>query len=335
MVQPDLTIGCLLIASWINTALYTLQITQTIRYFIKYSKDQWFNKACVLGALVSDTVTTVAVMVSCYLYTVTHWGNEAYLGIQPWCMPAYVLGTTLTAMIVQAWLVKMIYTLTRQWFWLPIIVLLVLTGVVGGCLVASHLINDPTYVGRDSLVREVTIWLSGAAVADLLITVLLVWKFRSLRSDFADTKNLLRRLTIASLRNGTLTTLLTVVSIIVFQAQPELNTATMIEMTLGRIYTLSMLSNLNNRALMPGNSAQSTTSNARKTILSHDQSPTVLRIRQDVETHYQSDADSIPMDSTGFGRRTKEDLESGDGSSEVVLPVVVTVRQEKHYHTDY
>ncbi|KAJ7701245.1 hypothetical protein B0H17DRAFT_1327751 [Mycena rosella] len=331
----DLTIGCLLFASWGNMILFTLQGIETYRYFTKYPRDIWFNKGSVLVALASDFMTVFACLSSVYLYTVTHWGSETYVQSQPWCLPVYIIGTGVTATVVQVWLTRMVWNLTRQWFWIPIIGIFILVGITGAGATAGQIFLDSSYSARVNLIKYVTTWLTGCAAADALITGVLVWKFRSIKTSFTDTKDLLRRLSIAAVRNGSITTAMTLITIIVFKIQPQTNTATMIEartslsrldftnnfaqMIIGRVYTISMLSNLNNRTLMM-DEAQS--SNGPKRTGQGD-TPTILRIRQDVETHYQSDVDVIPMQSIGYGG--KADLESGDGRSDRDVNLVVHV----------
>ncbi|KAJ7277733.1 hypothetical protein C8J57DRAFT_1713427 [Mycena rebaudengoi] len=248
----DLNIGCLLIASWANMVLFTLQGVQTCRYFVRYPKDTWFNKISVLGALASDFMTVFACLSVNYLYLVTHWGNETYIKSQPRVFSVYIIGTGLTATIVQIWLTRMIFSLTKQWMWLPLIAPFIFTGLVGAGATATHIFINPSYTERDAVVRYVTIWLSGSAAADVIITGLLVWTFRTLKTNFVSTTELLRRLSIASVRNGSITTVMTLINLAVFTLQPETNSAVMIEMTIGRIYTLSMLANLNNRTLLVG-----------------------------------------------------------------------------------
>ncbi|KAJ7243506.1 hypothetical protein C8J57DRAFT_1726006 [Mycena rebaudengoi] len=267
----DLNIGCLLIASWANMVLFTLQSVQTCRYFVRYPKDTWFNKISVLGALASDFMTVFACLSVNYLYLVTHWGNETYIKSQPRVFSVYIIGTGLTATMVQIWLTRMIFSLTKQWMWLPLIAPFIFTGLVGAGATATHIFINPSYTERDAVVRYVTIWLSGSAAADVVITGLLVWTFRTLKTNFVSTTELLRRLSIASVRNGSITTVMTLINLVVFTLQPETNSAVMIEassssrhaihlllniswpqMTIGRIYTLSMLANLNNRTLLVG-----------------------------------------------------------------------------------
>ncbi|KAJ6535661.1 hypothetical protein B0H19DRAFT_1271391 [Mycena capillaripes] len=234
----DLTIGCLLIASWANMVLFTLQGVQTYRYFARYPKDTWFNKISVLGALASDFMTVFACLSVNYLYLVTHWGNETYIKSQPRVFPVYIIGTGVTATIVQIWLTRMVFNLTKQWMWPALIALFIVTGLVGAGATASHIFINPSYSGRDAVVRYVTIWLSGSAAADVIITGVLVWTFRTLRTNFVNTTELLRRLSIASVRNGSITTIMTLVNLVVFKLQPETNSAVMIEASLSSLHAI-------------------------------------------------------------------------------------------------
>ncbi|KAJ7309413.1 hypothetical protein DFH08DRAFT_1049688 [Mycena albidolilacea] len=322
----DLTIGCLLFSSWANMVLFTLQLKQTYKYFSNYPNDIWFNKGSVLVALASDTMTVIAVLASVYLIGAS---DQTYLESQPWCIPVYIIGTGTTATVVQVWLTRMVWNLTRQWWWIPIIGGLIATGTVGAGATAGQLFRDSSYAGRFALVKYVTIWLSGCAAADTIITGALVWKFRTIKTTFVDTKDLLRRLSIAAVRNGSITTVMTIITIIVFKSRPEDNTAVMIEMTIGRIYTTSMLSNLNNRILMTGDSSDRSSQKRTAGVDTHGNPSTVVCIRQDIETHYQSDADAIPMGKTAYGAR-KGDLESADGASDREVGLVVHVQGEKH-----
>ncbi|KAJ7614025.1 hypothetical protein FB45DRAFT_885590 [Roridomyces roridus] len=335
----NLTIGCLLFATWANLILFTIEAIQVYRYFDKYPRDMLFNKLSVVICVFADLLTVFSCLATSYLYMVTNWGSLEYLATQPYSIPMYIIGTAIGAAVVQVWLTRLVFNLTKQWFWLPIIALFILTGLVGGGATASQIFLDSSYTGRQALVRYVTIWLSGCSAADAFITAVIVWKFRTIKTSFASTQQLLHRLLISSVRNGSITTIMTVVTVIIFSIQPETNSATMIEMTIGRIYTISMLSNLNNRTLL--GEAQGS-SGAKKTHHGADTTATVLRIHQEVETHYQYDNDAIPMNDTQYGgkKSISKDVESGDGNSEVgvggmPLPMVVSVKQETHYDNGF
>ncbi|KAJ7688244.1 hypothetical protein B0H17DRAFT_1332191 [Mycena rosella] len=293
----DLSLGCLLVSSWVNMFLFALELKEIFKYFGRYKNDPAFNRIVVLAALTGDTLTVVACLSSTYLYMVTHWGEDSYLATQPWGIAGYVVGTGITGAAVQIFLTRMVFSVTKQWIWLPMIGLF----IAGG------------------LVKWVTVWLSGCIAADTTITIILVIRFQTLKSDFnfVATNNLLQRLSVAAVRNGSITTAVTIVTVILFKAQPETNTALMLEITIGRVYSLCMLSNLNSRIWLPDNSSRGIESSKgspfRLTVSHGDTKDTVVRVQKDVQyTTGDDSSSSIPMDSLAFGRRKQEDAESGE-----------------------
>ncbi|KAJ7066900.1 hypothetical protein B0H15DRAFT_872079 [Mycena belliarum] len=316
--QFDLSLGCLLMSSWANMVLFTLELKEIAKYFGRYKNDAAFNKIMVLIALTGDTLTVVACLSSTYLYMVTHWGEQAYLISQPWGIAGYVTGTGITGAAVQIFLTRMLFRLTKQWFWLPIIGLFIAVGVAGAGATAGTLILDSSIAARPGLVKWVTVWLSGCIAADFFITAILVRTFRNLQSEIGrgDTRDLLSRLSIAAVRNGSITTAVTIVTIVLFKLQPETNTALMLEITIGRVYSLCMLSNLNNRVWR---------TDTKHRIIESTKAPThgyggetaagagtVVRIQKDVQYTVTRD-DGIPLDALPFGSSRKQQTDAERG----------------------
>ncbi|KAJ7848357.1 hypothetical protein B0H14DRAFT_2768096 [Mycena olivaceomarginata] len=309
----DLILGCLLVASWVNMVLFTVELNQIFMYFTRYKREPTFNKVVVVVALSGDLLTVVSSLTTVYLYMVTHWGETEYLSTQPWSIPGYIVGTGITGAAVQIFLVRMLYALTKRWFWLPILGLFIMTGVVGAGITVGSLFLDSSIHARDALVKWVTVWLAGSIAADISITAIFVIKLRTLKTDFRGTSSLIRRLSLASVRNGSITAAMTIATLIVFKLQPETNTALLIEMTIGRVYSLCMLVNLNSRGwILPegpenyvGPSAKSAPT-PRMTLA--DVTPTVVTVQQEV---------TIQMDPLTYGRRKPGDAESDYERSEV------------------
>ncbi|KAJ7277147.1 hypothetical protein C8J57DRAFT_1308657 [Mycena rebaudengoi] len=307
----DLTIGCLLIASWCNMILYTLELLQVYRYFSRFPTDPWFNKICVIATLLSDLVAVGACSAVTYLYSVSHWGDQQFLMTQPRVIAVSNVTAGLTAVIVQIWLTHMVFNLTKKWIWIPIISTFILLGGMAAVATTYEFLRNPS-LGLSHLATYVTAWLCFQAAADLIIAGVLVVKLRALKTNFIGTKHLIRRMSLAAVRNGSITTILIIIGIILFRVEPQTNTATMIEMTIGRVYTLSMLVNLNSRraegATSQGSSSRKTTvaSVHRKTAQEFNLSS--LGVRRDVETHYQTD--TIPLENPDYGFQKAHDIEN-------------------------
>ncbi|KAF7354366.1 hypothetical protein MVEN_01125200 [Mycena venus] len=316
----DLSLGCLLFSSWANMVLFTLEIKELFNYFGRYKRDPLFNKIMVLTALSGDILTVFACLSSTYLYMVSHWGELDYVASQPWGIAGYVIGTGITGAAVQIFLTRMVFNLTNRWIWLPILALFIMVGLTGAGATAGTLIVSRAISSRGGLVKWVTVWLSGCVAADTFITVILVVKFQTLKTAFVGTSDLLRRLSLAAIRNGSITTTITIVTVVLFKIQPETNSALMLEITIGRVYTLCMLSNLNNRAWIIKDSnggvvdVTSVAFNRNFTTVteSNETTTAIVRIQKDIE--YSTDngnGQGIPMDPVVYGKRKPSDVEQG------------------------
>ncbi|KAJ7302378.1 hypothetical protein DFH08DRAFT_989496 [Mycena albidolilacea] len=341
----DAILGVNVIASWANMILFTIEIQQMIQYFTRYPKDSWVNKGAVIFCLLTESVTVLCCLIVVYLYGVTHWGVAEYLATQPWAIPTSTISAALTNVAVQIWLTKMVYSLTKQWIWPVLIGLLILPSLPCAFYTAHLLFGDLSYAANVGLGTWVTIWFTTSAATDVAITAVLVWKFSAYKTRFTSTKSLIRRLILASVRNGSITTVLTwvvprlnfhytqrptrveasrqVYSPLPAYTEHKPNLTPSIKFVVGRFYALSLLSNLNSRQDALGTSGQGTHSHSvshKVTGGEHPTTGTALRIRQDIETHYHTD-DTIPMRDLEYGKKARE--VHGDGSSDANLEVIV------------
>jgi hypothetical protein len=80
-IQPFLLLPdrVLLIATWFNTLLYTLEIHQARSYFRTYSNhDPPLVQRVVMVCLGLDSISLLAQCACVYLNAVTHWGEERF-----------------------------------------------------------------------------------------------------------------------------------------------------------------------------------------------------------------------------------------------------------------
>ena len=73
-----------------------------------------------------------------------------------------------------------------------------------------------------------------------------------LKTHFAATKSLIQRLIIATIRSGTATSIIALITVALFLSDKEANFCVGLTFCLGRVYTLTMLSNLNSRRAVSG-----------------------------------------------------------------------------------
>ncbi|KAJ6549889.1 hypothetical protein B0H19DRAFT_1264778 [Mycena capillaripes] len=88
--NSEIILVALLVGTWANSVLYTIEVIQAAYYYRHFKHDNWMLKVLSLShllvssAIVIDSLSMIANYASVYLYTVTHWGDLGYLQNQYW-----------------------------------------------------------------------------------------------------------------------------------------------------------------------------------------------------------------------------------------------------------
>ncbi|KAJ6545600.1 hypothetical protein B0H19DRAFT_1267007 [Mycena capillaripes] len=82
--NSDIILGPLLVGTWANSVLYTVEVIQAAYYYRHFKHDNWMLKLLVSSAIAFDCVSMIANYASVYLNVITHWGDLAYLQNQYW-----------------------------------------------------------------------------------------------------------------------------------------------------------------------------------------------------------------------------------------------------------
>ncbi|KAJ7052885.1 hypothetical protein C8F01DRAFT_1331550 [Mycena amicta] len=268
MPSLDIVTGALLVGTWVNSLLYSIELTQLIYYFLSFPNDDWRVKALVLTAWLIDTVAAVANYAGVYLYTITHAGDQLYLSVQNWTVPLLVFATGLVAVLVQSFLVVRYWRLyvfhassspletmidrfddsTKNIFVTLFLFVLIAAALAASFITGVILCRFPAYVDRRKLTVPATAWLVAEAVTDVLIALSLLWELRKVRSAFEETKSMITRLATKTIQTGAAGATVAVAALIAYLVNEESNVPLGIAYSLGRVYVLTMLSNLNVRA---------------------------------------------------------------------------------------
>jgi len=92
-----------------------------------------------------------------------------------------------------------------------------------------------------------TTWLIAEAVTDISIASALLWEFRKVKTSFKEMESLRDRLMAQTIQTGAAGATVAMAVLIAFLVNKESNVPTGIAYTLGRVYSLTMLANLNVR----------------------------------------------------------------------------------------
>lgn len=101
--------------------------------------------------------------------------------------------------------------------------------------------------GRESLTKVVILWLAAKAAADIAIAFAQIWNLQKVKAQFEDSRHIVRRLSWKAIEAGSVTAMLAIAAIAAYACAPLTNFAVLIGMILGRIYSITLLANLNAR----------------------------------------------------------------------------------------
>ncbi|CAO1631380.1 unnamed protein product [Sympodiomycopsis kandeliae] len=257
---PDMNLltGCMLIGVFMNVFLYGMSVVQGYMYFTNFKSDKLFMKVFVGVLLLADTLNCVLDTGFIYQYTVSYFGDYMYASR---ANPMFAADPVLTAIIAfacQCFFAWRVYRLMHAW-WCPLMIV-----VVGGVSLLSAI---GTTIGVQIVVNfaefqkfqvVVILWLACAALADLIITVALVWTLNKSRTGFTATDDVITRLIRGTIQTGMATTVFAITDLILFVA----STTTLhlvFNLPLAKLYVNSLLSTLNARSLMSNQANRSNT----------------------------------------------------------------------------
>ncbi|KAJ6556417.1 hypothetical protein B0H19DRAFT_1262478 [Mycena capillaripes] len=265
----DSILGALLVGTWANSVLYTVEIIQACMakargreilknlqvasYYRDFKQDNWMLKLLVFSTIAFDSVSMIANYASVYLYTITHWAFLRRFGVsaEPFD-PLFVFTTSVVAALAQSFLATRYWLLTKNKS-ITFILFLFITVAAGGALASGATIATfPQYKDRRKVIVPATTWLLIEAVTDISIALALVLELRKMKSPFQKNRSLVNRLVTQTIQTGTAGATIALTVLIAYLANKESNVTTAIAYCIGRVYCITMLANLNNRKI--GNS---------------------------------------------------------------------------------
>ncbi|KAJ6538074.1 hypothetical protein B0H19DRAFT_1270442 [Mycena capillaripes] len=249
----DTVTGCLLIGTWVSSLLYMFEIVQSLYYFRHFKQDDWKLKTLVTVALFVDTLSIFVDYISVYLYTITHAGDSEYLDNVHWPIPLYGFTTGVLAVLVQAFLVVRYWRFTQNTLIALSLSFAIITsfGSVFTCTLMLTLYTS--FKDRSKFKIPAALWLVTGAAVDAGIASALLWEFRKasaiLRETriLRDTRSVINRLTAATIQSGAAAATLAGTALISYYIKPESNVYMGFLYPLGRVYVITLLSNLNIR----------------------------------------------------------------------------------------
>ncbi|KAJ7367359.1 hypothetical protein DFH08DRAFT_837270 [Mycena albidolilacea] len=234
-----LALSCLLAGSWLNTVFFTLEVILCFLYVRRWKLSPVFSYGFALF-LVNDSLGTLCVYANMYL-TVT------LVPAPQWPVPVLLLSTALSALIEQFYMVHRYWIVTKNTVWSAFLLLLSVTHVA--IAISSVSLGGPykEYFVHNGLTMT-TIAAIICTVADVLISLSMVWSLSGFEPVSQSTRQLIRSVAMNALATGIVVatvTALAMISLIVKSLNR--NIFSLFFVIMGRVYSLTILMNFYQR----------------------------------------------------------------------------------------
>ncbi|KAK7038595.1 hypothetical protein R3P38DRAFT_548171 [Favolaschia claudopus] len=234
-----------LLASWLNAALYMLEIVLAVEYFHRPGRLA-SHKAGVVVLLCSDLACTIAVCAQVYVALIQYPGVdfEAHYAdsTMQWEASLTIFSTYITASVEQAFLCYIFYALAKQRLLTGFLVLNIFVHLGFSCTFAVVCALGLLKFRNFGNIGAVT-----CAATDFLIAIALAVTFHKMELSLPvvprrrTIQSLIRRMLILSLTSGLLVASFTIIHMVLLAAGSSVST--IFWFCQGRIYTLTLLSN--------------------------------------------------------------------------------------------
>ncbi|KAK0466709.1 uncharacterized protein EV420DRAFT_642752 [Desarmillaria tabescens] len=215
--------------------MYTSQVALSIYYLCRFTMTKWL-RYWILASLAIDGACSIAVLVHTYEYLVNTAGID---DVAAWTIPIIVLLTYASASITQAFFCYRCWTISRN-KWIVGCIMSIIT--INMLFTLFFEIYISLYPKELTLALPLTISATRAAT-DMIITGSLVWICWHIESPYATTRKILRRVMVQALACG-FTTAISTTLLTIFLLLTVLDAHYSLLVTLGRIYSLSVLLHL-------------------------------------------------------------------------------------------
>ncbi|EJT98553.1 hypothetical protein DACRYDRAFT_24557 [Dacryopinax primogenitus] len=252
--QVDLTdsLGAVLIGTMIAQTLTGVSVYQTWFYYKNFSKDSWQMQTLVYGAAFLNFLHSALLPKCVYFWFVTHWGNLVGLDFVDWSYNINLLLNGILATVVQLFFAWRVYTLgsrTIKWVGMLVAGVIILISVfqlawaIASTIMAFRLVRQSSF---GSFTYGVWCWQAGAAAADVVITIALVYLLRTNKTAFKRTQSVIDKLVVITIETNMLTAILAFIVAVQFGTIRN-GWPNGVNFVCVRLYHISLMVNVNSR----------------------------------------------------------------------------------------
>ncbi|KAF6747878.1 hypothetical protein DFP72DRAFT_587818 [Ephemerocybe angulata] len=263
------TLGALLIGFSVSCGVFGVLSQQTMTYYQRYFHDKIVYKLMVGFLWFFQCIDVVLVGYSVYHYTITHYGDFAYLVTQDvlWSLIVQILLAALVGTAVKCAFALRVWSFSKKNVYVTggiVFLIVAQTAFALAYCVKAFEIRKLEYASQ--LRTIATLSLAAGVVTDLAIAMALCYFLRKLRTGFKKSDSLVNMLCIYAINTGALTAAVSATVLILYNVYPEYLYFMGSYFVLGNLYAISFICTLNTRRVIRGagtDNQNSTSENSR------------------------------------------------------------------------
>lgn len=212
--------------------------------------DKWHLRLFITVLVALDFATTCLNSIVLRHYSITNFGTPLYLISTVSTQDVQVILTTVVVFLVQLFLASRVYLLDHSWY-APAFITACATGALVSMilLVADNVTHSAVFhLSAPSLKIEMALYITFAAVADCVATIVFCWRLSSNGTGVKRTQNVFHQLLLYFITRGILVTLNQFVQLIIYEVQPVSLHWIPFQLISCKLYVNTTLAILNSRA---------------------------------------------------------------------------------------
>ncbi|KAJ4467549.1 hypothetical protein J3R30DRAFT_1940649 [Lentinula aciculospora] len=261
-----LSFGPMLIGVYLNMILYGVLLNQMYFYFQTYKSDALWIRLLVAYLFVMETANTILDMAMMYQPLITEYGTAKAVANFPVLFMTEPIVIVLISAPIQCFFAWRINKITQSYFVPIIIIVLALASTVGGFITGVKIAILKLFIKKPELHWSALLWFIPSCVADLLITFTLVRSLSKRKTGFGMTDTAIDKLIRMTVQTGMITyeaydarfsrslhfsltsAICAIGDVAFFMALPHTALNFLWDLSLSKLYTNCLMSNLNARS---------------------------------------------------------------------------------------
>ncbi|KAG9219662.1 hypothetical protein CCMSSC00406_0006016 [Pleurotus cornucopiae] len=257
-VAVDNTLGALLVSTFVSCMLFGVTTLQLYVYTLQWRSDSKWTRGLAIGIWLMDGIASAFQCHTMYFYLISQFGATEGPTIGVWSLCVMSMMETLIAAPVEFFYAARIWKLGHEVRFGRHIAALIVTFIVAHAslcfLFSAKLIQNPEmYTWQGKFYDQVVI--SGlvlSTIADLFISVTMIYIMRSFNTTISTSKALVNSIIRRSIESGTITSLGVIAVMVTFVTMPTNMISFALLFLLPKLYSNSMLAMLNRRQSSSG-----------------------------------------------------------------------------------